>query len=462
MLAAVIAAAIYSEASVAAVSDTADLPANVLPPIRKGGNDGNNASSTSGRVTKGHLLAQACCGGGNGWSPGEPSIAVGKAHILETVNSSLTVYSKDPRSVTELLHADLTSFFGGGPIACIDPRVIYWSWNDRYALVCSDIGSIPNVVRFAVTAGNDPSQDWNKYAIDVPGFLDQPKIAATADKLIVSGNYGDFEEFYVYQLDDIVAGASNPSMAHLTSQHGYYQAAVEYTPANAGYFVSTCGGCDVHLATISGTPATSVSLTETSLGDSQLRSTFDPPVPDGALGGGFMDTRLLTAAYEVQTSDGQPVIQYSANTGCTLEAETICTATGRITWSGSTPVLSDVENEGAAGAAYTYGAVTLDGRGRVYLVYSRSNSTSMPSTAALGISRRGRRSFDTVIQPSAAGSSACAGSPPPCDQRWGDYFGATQDPVDPRHVWLAGLYQSSSGPFGWGTVIARARASGVR
>jgi hypothetical protein len=175
-----------------------------------------------------------------------------------------------------------------------------------------------------------------------------------------------------------------------------------------------------------------------------------------------MDTRALTAVYEVQTSEGQPVIQYSANTGCTLETQTICTATGRIMWSGSTPVLSHVENLGVSGSAYAYGAVTLDGRGGVYLAYSRSSSTSMPSAAALGIRGNGRQSFDTVIQPSAAGTSACAGSPPPCDERWGDYVGATQDPVDPRTVWLAGLYQSSSGPFGWGTVIARARASGTR
>jgi len=439
-------------------------PIEASLPIKKV-SGGDAAVTANPRGTSDLFVAQACCAGGNGWAPGEPSIAVGKADIVETVNSSLTVYAKGATPPAEVFHQDLTSFFGGGPIACIDPRVIYWSWSDRYALVCSDIGSVPNVVRFAVTTSNDPTGSWNKYVID-SGFLDQPKIEATADKLIVAGN-GNGEQFYVYQLADILAGASDPAVVHLTSSiTNLYQAAVEYTPTSAGYFVGAygCAGCTVSLATISGTPATSVSLTETNLGDSQLRSTTEPPVPGGTLGAGEMDTRVLTAAYEVESFNNQPVIQYSANTECTRGgADTVCPATGRITWSGATPVLSYVKTEGRPNTAYTYGAVTLDGFGNVFLSYSRSSATSTPSAAVFG----GRPSLDgqpldTIIQPSVTGTSAC--SPlhvPPCDLRWGDYMSATQDPVDPSHVWVAGLYQAASGPFGWGTVIARAHINGL-
>lgn len=257
------------------------------------------------------------------------------------------------------------------------------------------------------------------------GFLDQPKIEATSDKLIVAGN-GNGEQFYVYQLADILAGASNPALVHLTSTlSNLYQAAVEYTPTSAGYFVNAyaCTGCTVSLATISGTPASSVSLTETNLGDPQLRSTTDPPVPGGTLGGD-MDTRVLTAAYEVTTFHHQPVIAYSANTECALGGiDTVRTAIGRITWSGPTPVLRSVTDEGAAAAAYTYGAVTLDGFGRAYLSYSRSGATSMPSAAVLGQGLGGRHLFDTVTQPPVSGTTACnGGDSPPCDERWGDYM----------------------------------------
>jgi hypothetical protein len=433
-------------------------------PIKKVGAD-NSAVTANPRGTGDRFVAQACCAAGNGWAPGEPSIAVGKSSIVETVNSSLTVYAKGASPPAELFHQDLTSFFGGGRIACVDPRVIYWSWSDRYALVCSDIGSSPAVVRFAVTTGSDPSGSWNKYVIN-SGFLDQPKIEATADKLIIAGT-GDntTTQFYVYQLSDILAGASTPAVAHLIGTgSGLYQAAVQYSPTRPGYFVSAygCATCRVLLATISGTPATSVSLTETDLGEPRLTPTVDPPVPAGTLGGA-MDTRVLTAAYEVETSDNQPVIRYSTNTGCTLDGvPTVCAAIGKITWKGSTPVLGGVDIEGRANAAYTFGALTLDEFGRVYVAHSLSSPTSMPAAALLGPLVQTQHPPDTVIQAPPAGTTACnPGDVAPCDERWGDYMGATQDPTDPKYVWLAGLYQASSAPFGWATVIARAHVGGL-
>jgi hypothetical protein len=48
---------------------------------------------------------------------------------------------------------------------------------------------------------------------------------------------------------------------------------------------------------------------------------------------------------------------------------------------------------------------------------------------------------------------------PPCDLRWGDYLGATEDPSDASHVWLAGLYQIASLRWGWTIVIASVNSS---
>src|ERR1700745_2206479 len=48
-----------------------------------------------------------------------------------------------------------------------------------------------------------------------------------------------------------------------------------------------------------------------------------------------------------------------------------------------TPLLAGVNIRGRANAAYTFGALTLDGFGRVYLAHSLSNPTSMPAAALL-------------------------------------------------------------------------------
>lgn len=133
VFAAVIAGVLF--ATVAIAGQAANPEIGATPPIKKiSGGDG--AVTANPRGARYLFVAQACCAGGNGWAPGEPSIAVGKADIVETVNSSVTVYAKGATQPAEVFHQDLTSFFGGGPIACVDPRVIYWSWNDRYALVC--------------------------------------------------------------------------------------------------------------------------------------------------------------------------------------------------------------------------------------------------------------------------------------------------------------------------------------
>ena len=55
-------------------------------------------------------------------------------------------------------------------------------------------------------------------------------------------------------------------------------------------------------------------------------------------------------------------------------------------------------------------------------------------------------------RPPASGTTSCSsGQSPPCDERWGDYLGTAIDPSNPSNVWVSGLYQASSGGFGWGT-----------
>jgi len=367
--------------------------------------------------------------------------------------------------LTPAYHAAFYDFFGGtsSTIGCVDPRVIYWSWDDRFALVCSDIESTPNVLRFAVSATGDPTRAWHKYEIANSGFLDQPKLVASQDKLVVAGNGGNnTTQFYVYQKSDVVDGRPNLRVTHLTSSQNLYQAVVEYTATDDASFVfSYDAGHNISLATITGTPARkNVAMEETILGVSDVQYPLEPAIPGGTLGGGALDPRVNNAVYEVETSDRRPVIQYSQSAECNPGGlgATVCIATGRIDTSGSRPVLQYQTLLGAAGSAYTYGAVTLDGYGRFYATYSRSSSTTMPSAAVLG-GGSPMSTFDTIVQPATAGT--VCGNTSPCDERWGDYMGAAQDPTDHSKVWLAALYQAKSSEFGWGTIITRASSAGI-
>jgi hypothetical protein len=151
--------------------------------------------------------------------------------------------------------------------------------------------------------------------------------------------------------------------------------------------------------------------------------------------------------YEVETSDDKPVIQYSTADECNGRT---CIVSGRVSLSGATPVRLYEKSIGSSAWDYSYGAVGLDASGDVFEAYSRSNATTTPGAAVMG------PGFNLTLQPAVAGTTACPSTQtPPCDERWGDYLDAAIDPSEPSTVWVSGLYQQSSGGFGWSTIIAQ-------
>jgi hypothetical protein len=374
-------------------------------------------------------------------------VAVGTADIVETVNTSVAVFNK--ASGAQLADYPFETFWTGATnVTCSDPRAIYIPGDNRFALSCVDIGS-NQVMRMAISKSGDPTAGWYQYAVGPAD--DQPKIEATSDKIILVGNNSTNDDLYVFNKSDLLSGVASPAVVHLTTvQSNIYMATVEQTLTANGYLVDTyqCSGCHEWLATITGTPAASdVALNETDLGTTTDASPVEPSVPGGSIGGGDLDGRTLSAVYERETSDSKPVIQYSAMDECSSR---VCIVSGRIDLSGATPVRTYENSIGAAGWDYTYGAAGLDAAGSVFDAYSRSNTSTAPGAAVIG------PAFDLTLQPPVAGTTSCATSAtPPCDERWGDYLGTALDPSDPTAVWVSGLYQATSGTYGWRTIFAK-------
>ena len=194
-----------------------------------------------------------------------------------------------------------------------------------------------------------------------------------------------------------------------------------------------------------------MSLRTADLGPYQLTPPTRPAVPGGYLGGGYLDGRITSAVYKV-TSAGTKIIQYSGMAECDTR---VCDANGRITLARNGPVSSYVKTFREINWDDTYGAVTVDGAGRAFEVYSRSNTTHTPQAAVV------TPGFRTVVAKSISGTTSChTGATPPCDERWGDYLGATQDPSNHEELWFVGLYQTTSGDDGWTTVISSLAVSG--
>lgn len=379
------------------------------------------------------------------WTPGEPVIAVGTSDVVETVNTVATVYSKS--TGTLLATFDFENFWdGSGNDQCVDPRALYLASVDRFAISCTDITGGPDPMRFAISQTNDPTGGWYKYTVPNSGFLDQDKIVATSDKFIIAGNASTNEQFFVYNLSDVVAGVPNPGVVHLVgTKSNIYQAAVEQTATSPAYFVSSYPGNVLYLATITGSPAAAnVAIKEKKITSTDYPAPQEPAVPGGNIGGGNLDGRIYDAVYEVETSDNHPVIQYSSAREC---GSRTCITSARIDLSFSPPKLRYNNLIGEPGWDYSYGAVGLDGAGNVYEAYARSNPSTPPAAAVVG------PGFDVTLMQPAAGTTSCSSwQTPPCDEHWGDYLSTTIDPTDPTKVWVSGLYQNTSGGYGWGSI----------
>jgi hypothetical protein len=379
-------------------------------------------------------------------TPGEPVIAVGPSDVLQTVNTSATVYNKAGASRAEF---DFKTFWGPETEACVDPRALYIASVNRFAMSCTDIAKPTSPMRFAISATSDPAGAWTQYAAPNTSFLDQDKILATSDKFIIAGNTGSTEQMYVYNLADVVAGLAKPTVVALTAKKSnVYQAAVEQTATSNGYFVSSFPGGGLDLATVTGTPAASnVALSETTIASKDFPAPLEPQVPGGSIGGGALDGRIYDAVYETETSDNKPVIAYSSARECGTRT---CITSAKIDLSGVKPTLVSNALAGEPGWDYSYGAIGLNASGTPFEVYARSSASADPGVGVLG------PGYDVPLQAAEAGTTTCAEEvKPPCDMRWGDYLGTAIDPSEPSSVWVTGLYQKKSGPFGWATVITK-------
>ena len=419
----------------------------LTPPQRERATAGASSPSAHRRRHPFQFPAQGPCQGGFCWTPGEPVIAVGPTEILETVNTAATVYNKTTGA--QLAEFDFASFWdGSGTMSCVDPRALYLP-TGQFAFSCTDTAT-GGPMRFAISKTTDPAiGGWWVYAAPNTTSLDQDKIESTSDKFIIAGNTDTNEQIYVYNLSQVTSGVTHPQVKKLTAtKSNLYEAAVEQTSASPGYLVASFPGQPLDLATITGTPAAAnAKLKEQAIQVQDFPAPQEPQVPGGAIGGGDLDGRIYDAVYEQETSDSKPVIQFSSSRECGART---CLTSGRIDLSGTKPKLSSYQMIGEPGFDYSYGAVGLDAQGNVFEAYTRSSATQGAGAAVLG------PGFDISLQPAAAGTTPCSGGwSPPCDERWGDYLGTAIDPSNPSVVWVTGLYQATSGSFGWGTTIAK-------
>ena len=394
----------------------------------------------------------------NNWVPPDPQVAVGFGDIVELVNTEYAIWS---RTEVPLAVGNLAAVFNKPTSDFLtDPRIVYDPSTLRFFASVADITR--DSVLLAVSS-LDPTLPWTVTAFrSATGCPDQPYLGVGASAVVVSDNgFSDCTsatpaylgaEYWLINKTDLVEGAAvrdvhvGPDPALQTM----FPASVETAEPDV-YLVSVGWAWNVttrlDLVHISGSPPGPLAFANTTLA---VRPTVQPP--NGVQRGTTLlvntgDARVQEAFLHggdlwVSLGDSCLPVGAAANRSCARVLE-IDAAKGT--------VLQDFDLGAAGGDAY-YPSIAVDGSGDLVAAYGFSSATDYPGvrvSAQLPGDAPNTTRAPLVIRPgTAAATQACLDL---VSCRYGDYFGASPDPLDPEAVWIVGQYAV---PTGWATVVA--------
>lgn len=406
-----------------------------------------------------------------GYVPPDTQVAVGPNHVVEAVNADMAVFD---RSGNPLAVFDLAIFFNVSIFTDIisDPTVRYDASSGHWFLSVLTTESLVNAGdwRLAVSATDDPTGTWALYmSTTIGSFPDFEKLGFSDDKVVLTGDAFTFPltapvfkgtEFLVIRKADLISSppATSPATKYFAPGQGLYAIEPATSLSSTSTLYMAADGLNrkvfsIRVWSLTGVPRVGkgVSVKTVTLPIAALS------VPPDAVQSGTPntiatnDSSLLGAVYR----NGS--LWVSANTGCTPTGDTAlrsCMHFTQISTAGTTPTVRQDFTFGENGEYYYYPAVMTDGGNNLISVFSRSSSTEIPSVYASG--QKTTEPLNSFEEPVSlwAGDTPYTITP----NRWGDYSGASIDPMDPTTIWLGGEYATGDLFFGsyWGTWIAAA------
>lgn len=395
-------------------------------------------------------------------APPDVQIAVGPTAIDEMTNLEEAVYST---TGTLLNHENLSSIFLAPPGSLSDPRILYDNLSGRWFASIADISSFTTLL--AVSSSSDPLGSWVVYSlptngstVSYPVLPDEPYLGVSSTMVSVSRN--DYNtttslvegtEYSVLNKSAMLAGqgVAYHSWGPFVGGASYYpnaRAVDALTPTDLAYFQLVNPSSYYVSIVMAGVPPALPTMTVTS----SLLGAVDSAPPPAAQPG---------TSYTLDTSDGRIQSAVWQNGIVTTALVDSCngglTGCARITqaYTSNSTIIQD--SSWLTNYSFTYVSATVDGAGNILLSVGLSSAILYPSfgTAAILQNEPGYADGWIVRLGSASWTAAFA-----CNAsdvcRYGDYFGAANDPMS-NTVWVAGEYLNTT-PL-WSTWIESAVAA---
>jgi len=406
-----------------------------------------------------------CC------TPPDTTGAIGPNHYVETVNSLVGVYD---RSLAQVASLDLALFVGVPGATVFDPQILFDARGGRWYYV-TDVGTSALALGWSKT--DDPSDLLNGWCQFIsfntdPVFHDFPKLGGDDNFVTIGTNGfvgGTFVSSFIWATVKPLSGDTSCTVPNgflfgdpaspLRNADGtiaFTPVPANTTDANAtGYIVSA------HLDSLPANKVMAWHLVRQADGSAALLAngdmivnsyniSADAPQPGVSFLISTSDTRITQAAGRTDPDAGAQAV---------WAQHTVAGPGGRsvVRWYEFLPGSLIVRQQGEIQNATAFvfnGAISPSSTGNdAAIFYNRSSSSTLPligaqsrtSATPIGTMDPGELLLGNSVDPlqeTGFGSNCIASS---C--RWGDYAGATPDPVTPGVVWGTG---ELSGAFNGG------------
>jgi hypothetical protein len=404
-------------------------------------------------------------------APPDPTGAIGPSSYIELINLQYGIYGRDGSIVN---HGDLGAFTGLPVTELSDPQIVWDPGAQRFYYVVLDTTRYGFAFGYSLTANPQSPADFCRYILNFGygstlSLPDYPKMAVTQDFVLIGVNVFFFASIYngsdlnwLYKPppDSCPSSIDGGKFSQLRNADGSYTStpvpAVNADPTSTGWVVGTQDPGTGSGAVLSvfrvtkqgnGTPAVSPAM---AIGVPGYSVPADAPQPGTSATLDTMDSRLKHAVAGVDPSLGTNVTAiwtshtvlggagaeerwYEINTNGTPSLAQSGRASSASLFAFNGGISPDRANDGTSGA---YGASMVMG--------FNTSSPNQYSAVQMVSKKPGSGQSDFVLVKQSAGANVDFSCGPTC--RWGDYSGATPDPLigSGGRVWLSGEWNRPS------------------
>ncbi len=398
-------------------------------------------------------------------APPDTNGDVGPNHYVQTVNTSMGIFSKTgtvlwgPSPINTLW-----SGFGGG---CQtnndgDPTVTYDQINDRWVIAQFSVAASPYLECIAVSQTGDPTGAYYRYSYSFGTSMnDYPKVGMWGGDYYITYNmFLNAQSFTggkvcAHQGSKLRTGQTNSMQCFDETDGGLLPADMDGStqpPTGAPQYVISFGTSSLLIWKMKidwVTSSLSTFTGPTTVSVNAFTSASSVPQPGTTVKLDALSDRLMNRlAYRNRGGTESFILNHSVSSSAIAAVRWYELRTSNS--STTTPTLFQQGTYSPDTNHRWMGSIAMDKDGNIAAGYSVSSSSVQPS-----IRYSGRLSSDPAGQFSQGETTLIAGGGSQTGNltRWGDYSSLNIDPTDDCTYWYTTEYLTASGSFNWSTRI---------